>query len=630
MSLWGYDKDLTKEFEEKYKIRIKCINKGGLKLYQFLISDVEFETEDILFTKTEQGYYEPYIYDYKKNKDGKMTGSIIAEGSCLYYWIKVVRRLFSQVNKQTRKRENGSLYILQYILSIKILLNVLDGTGRTIQLLGTRQFGKTAFTVALDSFITIYVPRFVKINNAKFWTIISSYSQISVDELFSKFKTNIKDVAEMYQADFPNDKLITGIEAKKYPPYNNLKDTEEKVEYGILIGDRVEPWSVALAIPAGTVRDGVSCNFLHLDEAQYVDPISFGSIESFGASSNPVTLLTGIESQSSNTVQYVNKQYGKELVDRFKIPITLAYWTMKLTHPSRATDALNFFINKKAKPLGANSTEVLTHYMMVGDVLDGKFLTPEYAEKNKMFMTDIYEKVDEKASYRVMGVDFASTSDRTVAVITDVYEDRNYNEYEYEVRNIHVLNPNMERLAQKDIARTLARLCLTSRVGIVLCDVTGVQQPYASALIDAIEKLNINTLVVGFSFSGKDNKTRMMSYLESCLVGQQAKLPKIEYKSEHLGFKLLYEELMVLKKEKSKGKEKNILYYASYPDHDDCPMALGLSVFGLKHLEFLISKGRMIEIENRSYYPRKNKFKLLSEQENKPIILNKSYVSGLF
>jgi hypothetical protein len=42
-------------------------------------------------------------------------------------------------------------------------------------------------------------------------------------------------------------------------------------------------------------------------------------------------------------------------------------------------------------------------------------------------------------------------------------------------------------------------------------------------------------------------------------------------------------------------------------------MALGLSVFGLKHLEFLISKGRMIEIENKSYYPRKNKFKLLSE-----------------
>jgi len=38
----------------------------------------------------------------------------------------------------------------------------------------------------------------------------------------------------------------------------------------------------------------------------------------------------------------------------------------------------------------------------------------------------------------------------------------------------------------------------------------------------------------------------------------------------------------------------------------------------------------MIEIENRSYYPRKNKFKLLSEQENKQIILNKSYVSGLF
>ena len=253
---WSFDKDLTHEFEDKYKITQKKIKINGIELYQFFITDVEFETSDILFIKTPQGFYEPYLYNVRQKENGEYIGSVITKGSCYYYWIIVVRELLSQIDKTTKKKVDGALYLLQYILSFKILQNVLNDTGRTIQALATRQFGKTEFTVALDSFIMIFIPKFVKIDNAKYWVIISSYSTISVGELFEKFKTKVKAVVDIFHREFPYDTLVTGAEAKKYPPHNNLKDTDEKVEYGLLMDGQVYPYSVCLAIPAGTVRDG--------------------------------------------------------------------------------------------------------------------------------------------------------------------------------------------------------------------------------------------------------------------------------------------------------------------------------------------------------------------------------------
>ena len=489
--------------------------------------------------------------------------------------------------------------------------------------------GKTEFTVALDAFIAIFIPKFVEINNSKFWVIISSYSIISVNELFSKCKTKIKDVVDLFHEVFPNDRLVTGLEAKKYPPYNNFKDTDEKIEYGILVNEKVEPYSLIIAIAAGTVRDGITCNFLHLDESQFCTTEDFGSLQSFGASSNPVTMLTGIESQNTNNAQYEMKQFGKELVDRYTIPFPLAYKTINLTHIDRALDALKFFINVKVKKLGLNSTEVATNYMMRSDILNGRFLTKEYMERNNMLTTDIYDHKQPNVAYRCLGVDFASSLDHCAGVITDCYIDE-FGEYRYEVRHVRILNPAKERISQDFIAETIATMCKTYEICMILCDTSGTQQPYASALIKAIKRKNINTFVVGFAFSGASNKVEMMSFLESVLVGQQCKLPKIEYKDSDKGFAHLYKELLTLKKDKDTSKSQNLRYYAKLPDTDDAVMALALSVYCVKRVEWMISKNKMIDIEDKSYFPRLNKFKLLSDSPTNTQPIRDSYISGLF
>ena len=137
--IWSFDKDLVKEFEEKYKITKKKIKVNGLELYQFFITDVEFETSDILFVKTKAGFYEPYIYNYRMNDDGIETGSVIVKGSAYYYWLIVCRELLAKMDNNSKKMVDGALYILQYLISFKVLQNVLSDNGKTIQLLGTRQ-----------------------------------------------------------------------------------------------------------------------------------------------------------------------------------------------------------------------------------------------------------------------------------------------------------------------------------------------------------------------------------------------------------------------------------------------------------------------------------------------------------
>lgn len=144
MSLWDFDKEVANEFCNKYKINMKTIKIKDLTLYQFFISDTDFDTSSILFTKNKNTtFYEPYIYNYRENKGGIPTGSIILKNTCYYDWILTVRKVFGRYNNSKRRYEEGSLYVLQWIISLDVLDNILNNTGRTIQLLATRQWTRS-------------------------------------------------------------------------------------------------------------------------------------------------------------------------------------------------------------------------------------------------------------------------------------------------------------------------------------------------------------------------------------------------------------------------------------------------------------------------------------------------------
>lgn len=141
MSVWDFDKDVANEFDNKYKVTCKTIKINDLELYQFLVSDVNFDTGKILFTKNTNGFYEPYIYNYKENENGQPTGSIITKGSCYYDWLITVRKCFGRYNNKKKRYEDGSLYVIQFLITFEVLDNILKGTGKVLQVIATRQFG---------------------------------------------------------------------------------------------------------------------------------------------------------------------------------------------------------------------------------------------------------------------------------------------------------------------------------------------------------------------------------------------------------------------------------------------------------------------------------------------------------
>ena len=405
-----------------------------------------------------------------------------------------------------------------------------------------------------------------------------------------------------------------GQEGKKYPPYTTLDDTKEKMEFKVVVGDRVEPWSVCYNIPAGVIRDGISCNFLLVDETQYISSDKGSLLTNFGSSSNPVKALTGIETSDSNSMQFEYKQYDKDMVSRYTIPFPLAYKTIKLSHPSRAEDALKFFINK-VKMQGINSTEVMTHFMMRGDCIDGKFVTQDFLRRNNLLQSEIHEGLDNNVLYRVGGVDLASAQDYSAMVVTDVYRNFDGQGYRYEVRNIYTFNPDKQQLNQKSVSKEIARICLTMKIDLLIVDASSTQQFHANTIVDEVAKIGINTLVAGYQFANR-GKVTLMSYLESTFYSQTCKLPKEDWLKRHKSWKLLYGELLTLRKEK-KDKTETLQFYAKLPDTDDHCMALAMSVYGVKYIELMIAKGDLIKLENKRYVPRLNKFKLLSEIENK-------------
>jgi hypothetical protein len=75
---------------------------------------------------------------------------------------------------------------------------------------------------------------------------------------------------------------------------------------------------------------------------------------------------------------------------------------------------------------------------------------------------------------------------------------------------------------------------------------------------------------------------------------------------------VLYDELLVLRKEKENGKQ-NIQYKAPKGKTDDFCMSLALCVYTIQNIMNLKADRKQIELGTIKYIPKLNKFKLLSD-----------------
>ena len=152
---------------------------------------------------------------------------------------------------------------------------------------------------------------------------------------------------------------------------------------------------------------------------------------------------------------------------------------------------------------------------------------------------------------------------------------------------------------------------------MLLIDNTASQNVQIQMIQEQVDKLGINTLLVPFNFSGSDKaKVGMVGYAETVLFSGMCKIPLESYKSSYKPYEIFLDEILSLRKEKQADKQ-NIQIKAPKGKTDDLCMAFFMSLYCVQHVINLKSKNKLIEIGTKKIFPRLNKFKLLSEIENK-------------
>lgn len=486
---------------------------------------------------------------------------------------------------------------------------------------------KTFLLENILGFITPFGGRYKKmLGNAPWVTITMSHKDDSAKKNYLKIRTNTKKAIDIYNQLYgtPKHKLVYG----NYTVGEEKKDTIENAwqfNIDVILGNTSQGWAELYALTAKAPQDGYMASVLFADEAILIDSTKFmKSFAPFASRNSGSIVITGIASTDSTCLQYVVHNMEKAI--KFIYPRDKVFKMMKSTHPE---DAHIYFNSTEALIEGMgghNSTEAQTNFHMSWELSDGLFTTRTQFKKNNVYETIIGD-INYNADYVVGGLDLSVVTDYTAMVISEVWKTNfafnRYGKPDYEeslshqVKDFIIYNLDRQRMDAIQLAKKIALDCKKYKLDMVLIDNTGSQHTQIQLIQDQVEKLGINTLLIPYNFSGADKaKVTMVGYVESVLFSGRCKIPLEEYKSSHKEYEIFLNEIFALKKEKQNGKQ-NIQVKAPSGITDDLCMAFFMSLYCVQHVNNLKFKKQLIEIGTKKIFPRLNKFKLLSEIENK-------------
>lgn len=567
---------------------------------------IYLEKHKILLKKNENGKFYPLAYNVKINDVGSYEGIIIEEGNIIFDWIIYIKKAMQYPSKKYGKIMEGNLYLWQWGLSVELLSDIINFTADMWDVAVSRQAGKTKIIQEIATFVTIFGNKYADLKNSTGWTtIVASYKELAVKKFFSPIRTNIKKNIKIFNELYPNTPLsASGI------------DKDNHIEIFMTVKGESVKYSECWALSTQTDADGFSAAALFLDEGSLTE--AFGengfmkSIKPFTNSFAAVTVITGITSTNPSCMQYVAHfdEKSKHCIYNWK-----DVYELKLLEDEISAERYKKAVLKDINMLGEFSTEVAVNYLMTYEIVDGKFITRDMMIRNKILNSEL-GIFDKNSEYIVAGLDLSTVSDRTVLTIGEInFENRGFEQRveTFHTREILVFNINRERLSSEKVAKDVAKYCNTYKIDMLMIDGTGTQGTYIEWIYKELKKQNINTLIIPYNFSGLKNKVILMSNLESMLFSSRCLLPKDELRNKYLEWELLYDELIYLIKDKSKGKNSNTQYYAPSNKTDDAVMSLALATYCYKYVNKLIHERRYIEFGLYKYRPQLNKFEKTKE-----------------
>ena len=551
----------------------------------------------------------------------------IVDGDIIFDWLIYVKSVLKTNDVVTHEERDGNLYLYQWGSSIDIIKTVMRSKTEYYDIEWSRQSGKTYHLEHIIGFLTVFGRRYKSdLKGNKWMTITLSHKDDSVVKNFINIRKNTKSAVDIYNKLYgtPTHNLVYN----KYKVGGESKyafDTDWKLKIDVVMGETSQDWAEIYAITAKADQDGYSgAKLVYVDEAILIDAKQFiRSILPFATVNGGSIIVTGIASTDSGCLQ----ARVHEMESSKKIIYTCddVYKYMKMTSPKEAETFKDSIESQIEACGGKNSTEAQTNYYMSWEISNGKFVTRTQLEKNDVYETEL-GSINHNADFVVAGLDLSLANDYTVLTIGETYKHSYTTKrygipdleegFKHYVKDIITYNFDRQRMDANELARKTARYCRDYKISMIMIDNTANQGTQVQLIYEAILKEGINTLVVPFDFSGSANKVTMLGYVESVLFSGRCKLPKEEYKKSYKSYEVFLDEMLCLIKVKEDGKQ-NVQYKAPRGKTDDHFFSFCLMIYCVQHVINLKSKNKLIEIGTKKIFPRLNKFKLLSEIENK-------------
>lgn len=557
---------------------------------------------NIIFMKTNNGYYEPFAVDYDSEKG---TCRVISSDP-------ILMEVYEFVNFFQRKRDNkgkyrsNPIFPYQWSFIFRHVLALLDRTGESFLESYARQSGKSFSIKLLLAWEMVFLPRYIDVKLERYSMILCSYKKESVEKLFGECKTAVYKAVEYYNKKYSN-KLVL-----KNGEYSNPKliDSSTIIEINKLFTDGDEiPYSKCTAITLGTSNDGLSAFHIIVDEAGLCDYDLFNiSVAPFTASVNGMTTYIGLPNNDSSNL--LHRKFHDRTVKKTLYNADIVHEMRKMVDKQFAEDYLRH-LNGVIASNGKSSAFVQWNYYLNFMDANGKFCSRELLESSNI-MTEVIRipinDITDRTRFLCAGLDISPKKDFRVLTMVeskiidgDIFN-REFNQITY--------NKDRKRMEHEIVAEFIAKDLRNNKIDLLCVDSTAQGYYFVQTLRKKIKEANINTLIIPYSY-GSSTKPKLFGYLENNMFDGKLKLLK---ENESWESQKTVEEMLYMIKEKGTKDNDSIKYYAPEGGDftDDHMNSLALANICLKECLEKFRKKEFADDGGKKWIIRPNKFKIIN------------------
>ena len=587
------------------------------------IRDTEIYIEPIskvVFAKTEKGTI-PIGINYEDETGNFETIEHMDYFQIFIEYVIRSRQYFDPIRKKFKYRE---LYPYQWAMCLKVIDSVMNGKGRKIMPIFSRQWGKSESIKVYLPFLVVFARQYVEFPHERFTGILGSYKQDTIEKLRKEVLPYFKTAIKVYNELYPEINLVSNLELE----HSKLVNNSNRLELSVLIDGEYLPYSECFFITLGTPQDSLTSHLTVIDESGKCDNDLFdNSISPFSNSTGGTQVFIGIPSTKPNSLlqkKYEVKDDPLAKIDTYFYNWTMCYTLAKKVNPEHAEITRQSTLSNIATTGGHHSATNRMNYYLEFMKANGMFLSKDVIRKHDMMSvssTEFYEE-DGFETYRVAGVDISATATGDYFVISrgTAWQD-SYGMYRSKTRRITTLNKNKEKdLFTPDYkANKICDILEEEQIDMCMIDSTSQQLHFVQTLRQKMSERGLKTMLVPLSYSNQ-TKQILFSNWEDGLYSGFVKLPNINmcWESE-----MLYNEMQTLiKKETTSGityeayKNKNDIQ--SRQNTDDHCNSVAMLHYCLQYLDVCVSKGEWFK-DGTNFTWRAKKFKVKDMFEEKPI-----------